>query len=392
MADISKITIPSGSTYDIKDATARSSLSNKQDKITAITAQTTQAVYPIKIDSQGHITAYGSAVTSMAPTAHTHSANDINGGYINIHPENSPVIIPFIHNDIAHLLKRGGSAVVKYDSATQSVDITNCFDGTGSYWGINPTGHTTVTIELTLHKTFGWTNTIYVDFGASAWRAKSVKIEVMNSGYASDTWTQKYNTTSNGSGHVYVIFSHTPVGASNAGGGFNKIRLTFSDWQTATIFRISQIGVYNYGSAGLRETYMSRGADDNLFRSITPNANNTYALGSSSLKWSNVYANAYNLATTTVGSASAGTAIAADDITKWTTNTPTAVTKKTVVTSASGATAVYANGVLTLTNGSFGTGDSVTVTAGTAATLEYTARSIPNISVSNKTVATGGTT
>lgn len=392
MADISKITIPSGSTYNLKDATARSSLSNKQDKITAITAQTTQAVYPIKIDSQGHITAYGSAVTSMAPTAHTHSANDLNGGYINIHPENGPVIIPFIHNDIAHLLKRGGSAVVKYDSTTKSVDITNCFDGTGSYWAINPTGTTTITIELTLHTTFGWTNTIYVDFGSGSWRAKSVKIEVMNSGYASDTWSQKYNTTSNGSGHVFVTTSHTPVGASNAGGGFNKIRLTFSSWQTATGFRISQIGVYNYGSAGLRETYMSRGDDDHLFRSITPNANNTYALGSSSLKWSNVYANAYNLATTTVGSASAGTAIAADDITKWTTNTPTAVTKKTVVTSASGATAAYANGVLTLTNGSFGTGDSVTVTAGTAATLEYTARSIPNISVSNKTVATGGTT
>ena len=29
----------------------------------SVTAQTTQAVYPIKIDAQGHITAYGSAVT-----------------------------------------------------------------------------------------------------------------------------------------------------------------------------------------------------------------------------------------------------------------------------------------------------------------------------------------
>ena len=31
----------------------------------SVTAQTTQAVYPIKIDAQGHISAYGSAVTSM---------------------------------------------------------------------------------------------------------------------------------------------------------------------------------------------------------------------------------------------------------------------------------------------------------------------------------------
>lgn len=37
------------------------------------------------------------------------------------------------------------------------------------------------------------------------------------------------------------------------------------------------------------------------------------------------------------------------------------ISKKTVVTSASGATATYSNGILTITNGSFGTGDSVTV-------------------------------
>lgn len=132
----------------------------------------------------------------------------------------------------------------------------------------------------------------------------------------------------------------------------------------------------------------------------------------------------YTASKENIGSASTGTAIAADDITAWTTNTPTVVTKKTVVvsgtttdvpnisknqvvTSASGATASYSNGILTITDGSFQTGDSVTVgtpikaytklttgdsvdvTAGTAATLDYTARSIPNISVATKSVVTG---
>ena len=202
----------------------------------------------------------------------------------------------------------------------------------------------------------------------------------------------------------------------------------------------------------------------------------------------------YSASTVSIGSASTGTAIPADDITAWTTNTPTVVTpatvvtggttasitpvtkktvvtggttasitpvtsktvvtggttssitpvtKKTVVTSASGATAAVSNGVLTLTDGSFGTGDSVTtgtavnvytglttgdsvtsgtaqtvvtelttgdsvttgtavtvykslttgpaatVTNGTAASLSYTAKSIPNISVSSQTVVTG---
>lgn len=70
----------------------------------------------------------------------------------------------------------------------------------------------------------------------------------------------------------------------------------------------------------------------------------------------------YTASTTSVGSASAGTAIAADDITAWSAGT---------MTSAS-----YASGVLTITNGS-------------APSLSYTARSIPNISVSSKTVVTG---
>ena len=99
----------------------------------------------------------------------------------------------------------------------------------------------------------------------------------------------------------------------------------------------------------------------------------------------------HSVSTISIGSASAGTAIAADDITAWTTNTPTAVTSKTVVTSASGGTAAISKGVFTFTNTSFSTGASCTVTAGTAASLSYTARSIPNISVTSKTVATGVT-
>lgn len=211
--------------------------------------------------------------------------------YINIHPENSPVLIPFIHNDIAFLLKRGGSAKIYYDNVETSLDISNVFDGSGSYWAINPTGVTQIIIELTLHQTFAWTNTIYFDFGAAGWRAKHVKIEVMNTNYSQDVWTQKYNNTNNGSGNGMVVTSHQPVGASNQGGGFNKVRFTFDTWNTATIFRISQLGIYNYGSKGVRETYMSRGIDDYIFRNITPNSNNTYDLGSSSNKWKNIYAN-----------------------------------------------------------------------------------------------------
>lgn len=122
----------------------------------------------------------------------------------------------------------------------------------------------------------------------------------------------------------------------------------------------------------------------------------------------------YTANTKNIGSASTGTAISADDITAWTTNTPTVVTKKTVVTGGTTTdvpniskktvvtAATYANGILTISTGDsvtvgtpikaytgFNTGDSVDVTAGTAATLTYQSRTIPNISVTSESVVTG---
>ena len=113
---------------------------------------------------------------------------------------------------------------------------------------------------------------------------------------------------------------------------------------------------------------------------IYPVTNNASTLGTSSYKWSNVYTNGINgttvpsspkftdttytantskLVTTTVpnvtsvGSApTLGTAISADDITAWTTNTPTSFTVS---------------------------GEKLSITTGTAASLSYTSRSIPNV-------------
>lgn len=257
-------------------------------------------ITPMSFNGSSYILRRSNNTTTITDVKKIITSSDLSNyitnsnSYINTHPENNPVIIPFIHNDIAFLLKRGGSAKIYYDNVEQTLDISNVFDGSGSYWGIDPTGTTTIMIELTLHKVFTWTNTIYCDFGASGWRSKSVKIEVMNSNYTGDVWTSKYNTTSNASGNVKTQFTHTPVGADNAGKGFNKIRFTFSDWNNTTIFRIAQLGVYNYGSQGVRETYMSRGIDDAIYRNITPNNNNTFNLGSSSNKWANVYATNLN--------------------------------------------------------------------------------------------------
>lgn len=102
MADISQVKLPNGDTYNLVDETSgyiknytetdpvfsasaaagitSTDISNWNGKIdtagtglsksgttlnhsNSVTAQTTQAVYPIKIDAQGHISGYGSAVT-----------------------------------------------------------------------------------------------------------------------------------------------------------------------------------------------------------------------------------------------------------------------------------------------------------------------------------------
>lgn len=182
--------------------------------------------------------------------------------------------------------------MVKYDGAVQSVDISNVFDGSPSYWHMNPNGITNIVIELTLHRVFTWTNTIYIDSGSNGWRAKNVKIEVMNTNYANDIWSQKGTVANHPYSQYKVTFSHKPVGASNEGGGFNKIRLTFSGWNSSTIFRIAAIGVINYGSSGLRETFLPKDGGS-VYGDITPYSNNIFNLGSSSNKWKNIYATTF---------------------------------------------------------------------------------------------------
>ena len=216
-----------------------------------------------------------------------------NSSYLNTHPENDSVLIPFINNDIAWLLKRGGSIIIKYDDVdtTSTLDATNMFDGSPSYFNI--TASTSVAVfELTLHRIFPWYSTIYIDFGYTYWSAKSVKIEVMNNDttlYPNEDWSTKLNTTTNNSGNIKVTFSHTPVGASNSGAGFNKIRITLSNWNNSATKRIAQIGVCNYNSLGLKETFISTGGSSRIYGSLIPFTTNNINLGSTSRYWNNAY-------------------------------------------------------------------------------------------------------
>ena len=114
--------------------------------------------------------------------------------------------------------------------------------------------------------------------------------------------------------------------------------------------------------------------------------------------WTNT---TYSAQTTSIGSASAGTAISADDITAWSAGSvPTLGDEIPAddITAWSAGTMFSASaseGVVTFTSG---TAPSLSYTAksipnvtsvGSAPSLSYTSRSIPNISVTSTTVATG---
>lgn len=103
----------------------------------SVSAQTTQAVYPIKIDAQGHISAYGSAVTSMTPSSHTHG-NIQNGGTL----QSSDITIA-----------SGDKLVVTDSSDSSKIARTSVsFDGSTTTKALTPKG--TFETFLTSHQTY----------------------------------------------------------------------------------------------------------------------------------------------------------------------------------------------------------------------------------------------
>ena len=249
----------------------------------------------------------------------------IAGGVYNLsflvsHPEYSSggVIIPYVYNDLAFLVAQGGSAKVYSTTDTDltadtltvktlwSENPSSLFDSSPAYWS-GGNDHATemnedgLIIDIVCNKTYSYTTRFYIDFGSGSWGFQYVDILLMNSDYDTVYTYKETNSETNGYAHYITSMSYYTY---NEGGtrvaGFNKMRLYLHGRTNTGGVRIAQVGLIQYNSIGQRYTTMSRGYDDYVWRSITPNTTETYNLGASNRKWNAIYGKTLDLSSNAV--------------------------------------------------------------------------------------------
>ena len=227
-------------------------------------------------------------VTAISPNKIS-SGYTGNRWYMNMGPENNGVIIPYLFSDFAHLTKRGGTAVIKYDGVEASTDLSVLFNGSMDYLSKTLGDIKTITVELTLPTALTYSQVLYIDSYATIYRAKNITLEVRNSNFADDPWTIKSTITDNAYAQHYSYFYHTPVGGAQSD-GFNQVRYTFSNFAGST-FRLSCIGTSSR-SKGLEDLCLSK-KGGNVYGNITPYTAGTLSVGSEDKKFNLMYANQF---------------------------------------------------------------------------------------------------
>lgn len=227
--------------------------------------------------------------------------------YVNHHPENGGgSIIPFLYNDLGHLLSKGGSCSIYTTSDTdftvgtltqvKTISATSyLFDGSPKYQnnfsssftaqtsGDTSLAQETLVIDLTLHQTFTYSSVFYIDFGNTSWYSRNIQV-LTNKSTVNTTFTSRANVT----GRTYPAFYCTwDLGST----GCNRIRIVLKNPKKN--LRIAQIGLINYSSAGVTETFVSRGGST-MYGTLTsqevkPRSNNTYNLGAASAQYNAIY-------------------------------------------------------------------------------------------------------
>lgn len=219
--------------------------------------------------------------------------------YLHMHPEAGGAILPFLYNDLAFTTSRGGAMEAYITTSTDYTELSlakdttinlssNVFDGSPSYSNYSvPSTSSVAVVDITTHTTFSWGTNIYYDGGAGSWAAKTVYIYAYHSSDPAGKYKLLGSTrTSSGQFSCYSSYSFT----NDSGGttqGFNRLRFVFTDFNS-TSPRIACLGVINYGSGGLKETFVSKGGSE-IYGNFTPYETNARYLGTQSKQWHSIH-------------------------------------------------------------------------------------------------------
>ena len=390
MANINKIKLPDGVTYNVQDTvsgyttntgtvtgvkvngTTKSPTSGVVDigtvsttdtKNTAGSTDTSSKIYLVGATSQAanpqtysHDTAYvgtdgclysgGNKVLTSAPVTSVNSKT----GAVTLTASDVGAITTASKGAANGVAELDANGLVPSSQLPSYVDDVLEYSAKSSFPTTGETGK--IYVDTSTNLTYRWSGTAYIEISPSlalgttsstAYRGDYGNTAYTHATDANRLTTAKteglYKIATTAEGHIKSV---TAVAKSDITG----LGIPGSDTNTHRPIQVNGTQIL-----GDNTTALNLKAGNNV--SVT-NSSGTVTIAATDTK--------YTATTTSIGSASAGTAIAADDITAWSANTPTSCT--------------ISQGVLTFT-------------AGSAASLSYTARSIPNISVTSKTVATG---
>ena len=131
------------------------------------------------------------------------------------------------------------------------------------------------------------------------------------------SYTFKNSITGNAKSYWYSGLTHDE--------GFDRIRIVLSGYHGNLSPRIAEIGLINYNSTGVANTFVSRGGCNGMYGDLLPHYDNQIDLGHEWKKWRNVYTNKINDKGTVTSSDSTPMEIVASSI------QPTPVAGKTII-------------------------------------------------------------
>jgi len=184
--------------------------------------------------------------------------------------DNTAVIHPYLFNDLANFVARGGTVTYSGLSANPTSDETaRMFEPsartanasqaeiTGSTWSI----------ELTdFPRSFNYGTRFGISFGASSFAPSSMLIE-----YSTDNGSS-YTTALNSS--AASTFYHTYI--ANGGTAINAVKFTLGKRSGNNGPRVMNIYAYNYDSRGMTEYFVDKGGDT-LYGNLSVGSNSLTA-------------------------------------------------------------------------------------------------------------------